>query len=206
MQVYLFKQGTWCTFILLPLLVVMGVTWALRRAPDSHWKLDIATTVTTEVLGKFPVPEVVSCVNCSSSAPTGGRLVWRAVSNAGHEALLEFPDLLRDAYAIWAPCPRLTVLVTSAPERRAQRDAIRTTWGRPDRHSNCSHRVVFFTSAQSRTKQYSDLRVCSIIITTTTTIIIVSLSAGRMPLAAISNYLCLAPADAACQIPYFIAT
>ncbi|XP_065301767.1 uncharacterized protein [Dermacentor albipictus] len=157
-QVYLFKQGMWCAFILLPLLVVVGVTWTLRRAADSHWKLDIATNVHTEVLGRFPVPEVVSCVNCSSSAPAGGRLVWRAVSNAGHEALLGYPDLLRDAYAIWAPCPRLTVLVTSAPERRAQRDAIRTTWGRPDRHSNCSHRVVFFMSAQSRSKQYSDLK------------------------------------------------
>ncbi|XP_049518885.1 uncharacterized protein LOC125943548 [Dermacentor silvarum] len=111
-----------------------------------------------DVPGKLPVPELVSCVNCSSSAPAGSRLVWRAVSNAGHEVLLEYPDLLMDAYAIWAPCPRLTVLVTSAPERRAQRDAIRTTWGRPDRDSNCSHRVVFFTNAQPRSQRYYALK------------------------------------------------
>ncbi|KAL3216885.1 hypothetical protein MRX96_032760 [Rhipicephalus microplus] len=76
-----------------------------------------------------PVAEFVSCVNCSSSAPVG--LVWRVVSNGVRDVLLEYPDLLMDALAIWNPCPKLTVLVTSEPGLRAQRDAIRTTWGAP---------------------------------------------------------------------------
>ncbi|XP_075744681.1 beta-1,3-galactosyltransferase brn-like [Rhipicephalus microplus] len=63
-----------------------------------------------------------------------------------------------DALAIWNPCPKLTVLVTSEPGLRAQRDAIRTTWGRRDRYSNCSHRVIFFMSAVPRSKQHYALK------------------------------------------------
>ncbi|KAH7961283.1 hypothetical protein HPB52_006676 [Rhipicephalus sanguineus] len=100
--------------------------------------------------------EFISCVNCSSSAPSG--LVWRAVSDGAREVLLEYPDLLMDTYAIWNRCPRLTVLVTSEPGRRAQRDAIRATWGHLDFRCNCSYRVVFFMSAVPRSKQHYALK------------------------------------------------
>ncbi|XP_077512851.1 UDP-GlcNAc:betaGal beta-1,3-N-acetylglucosaminyltransferase 8-like [Amblyomma americanum] len=113
-----------------------------------------------EAHGRGPGAEVVSCALCNErlslgAAPLNGRLVWRAESRShevppirNHDVLWDFPDLYIDSWATWTPCPTITALVTSTPERRAQRDTIRATWGRLDQYSNCSLRVVFFMTLE----------------------------------------------------------
>ncbi|KAH8026588.1 hypothetical protein HPB51_022049 [Rhipicephalus microplus] len=160
-------------FVLLPLLVAIGFAVTLlfaQEAPLVHVTLlDVTEVPTEETLADYPVPDapsktttrptgnpraemVIGCRDCDARWPLGGRLVWRTASGqrsstgGGNDdsVFWDFPDIAMDLHGTWTLCPKLYVLVPTAPERRAQRNAIRATWGWLDQYPNCTLRVVFF--------------------------------------------------------------
>ncbi|KAH7954362.1 hypothetical protein HPB49_018039 [Dermacentor silvarum] len=159
-------------FVLLPLLLATALAVALllgEAAPVVHDMLPDPTGTTEETLADSATTNappskaitlaasgpraemVLSCTNCESRRPLGARLVWRTApgqppSGAGGDDesfLWDYPDIVMDVPGTWTLCPRLNVLVPTAPERRAQRSAIRATWGWLDQYPNCTLRVVF---------------------------------------------------------------
>lgn len=147
--------------LLLPPLLAPFLVWTPQDPNPSvphcsSWE-DTSNDTEKPTCRQGPMAELVSCSHCSANhgafaaRPLVGRLVWRTVrtvqySSPSDDALWTYPDLYSDALAIWKPCPRLTVLVTSAPERRRQREAIRGTWGKASQYPNCTVRVIFFMS------------------------------------------------------------
>ncbi|XP_065307369.1 uncharacterized protein [Dermacentor albipictus] len=172
-------------FVLLPLLlatalavaVLLGETAPVDRdqLPDNNGTTgnilaDRATTkappakaITLAASG--PRAEmVIGCANCESRRPLGGRLVWRTAPGqppSGRDdgsVLPDFPDIAMDVYGTWTLCPRLNVLVPTAPERSAQRSAIRATWGRLGQYPNCTLRVVFLLTLPAERKEVAAIR------------------------------------------------
>ncbi|KAH7968714.1 hypothetical protein HPB52_010795 [Rhipicephalus sanguineus] len=161
-------------FVLLPLIAAFGLALTLlfaKEAPLVHATLPGTTDVPTEeILADYPVSDapsktttrptghpraemVIGCKDCDPRWPLSGRLVWRTApgqrSSTGgggndESVFWDFPDIAMDLHGTWTLCPRLYVLVPTAPERRAQRKAIRATWGRLYQYPSCTLRVVFF--------------------------------------------------------------
>ncbi|XP_065284977.1 N-acetyllactosaminide beta-1,3-N-acetylglucosaminyltransferase 4-like isoform X1 [Dermacentor albipictus] len=106
-----------------------------------------------------PPDEVVACVECPSPLPRPW-LVWRKPPSAGRSsdttasmaqratALWDYSELLISAQGA-SKCPetRLVVAVRTEAQRRAQRGAIRRTWGHHGNYANCSFGLVFFMGA-----------------------------------------------------------
>nr|XP_050041054.2 uncharacterized protein LOC126537980 [Dermacentor andersoni] len=107
---------------------------------------------------------VIGCANCESRWPLGGRLVWRTApgqppAGGNDESVLsDFPDIAIDVPGTWTLCPRLNVLVPTAPERSAQRSAIRATWGWLGQYPNCTLRVVFLLILPAERKEVAAIK------------------------------------------------
>ncbi|XP_077512267.1 beta-1,3-galactosyltransferase 4-like [Amblyomma americanum] len=135
----------------------MGLAWNLvLKDLDASCCSQQQATTAFMMCAAAPRAEDVSGVNSSAIEWTGSlgdRVVWRTWSQSSREpppgtddVLWGYPDLLVDVSGIWIPCPRLTVLVTTSPERRPQRDTIRSSWGLSRQYPNCTLRVIFFMS------------------------------------------------------------
>ncbi|KAL1442474.1 hypothetical protein MTO96_030780 [Rhipicephalus appendiculatus] len=174
-------------FVLLPLLAAISFAVTLhfvKEAPLVHATLPDTTNVPTEeTLADYPVFDapsktttrptdypsaemVVGCRDCDPRWPLGGRLVWRtapgqrsSTGGANDDSVFwDFPDIAMDLRGTWTLCPRLHVLVPTAPERTAQRNAIRATWGWLDQYPNCTLRVVFFLRLPRQQGQIAALK------------------------------------------------
>ncbi|KAH6930211.1 hypothetical protein HPB50_011795 [Hyalomma asiaticum] len=106
-----------------------------------------------------PPEQVVACVKCPSLLPSP-RLVIREPPSYGRRpsnttttdrnaaVLWDYNDLLISAQgASKCPYTSLVVAVRTEAHRRAQRSAIRRTWGNHGNYANCSFGLVFFMAA-----------------------------------------------------------
>ncbi|KAL3209116.1 hypothetical protein MRX96_038335 [Rhipicephalus microplus] len=115
--------------------------------------------------------QVVTCVKCGSPLPPSPWLVMREPPSFGRHSsnatmadrsaavLWDYSELLISAQGA-SKCAHtsLVVAVRTEAHRRAQRSAIRRTWGHHGNYANCSFGLVFFMGAVSTNRVVRPVR------------------------------------------------